>query len=179
MDSVSRYSYFKSNKLVAKNLIEQLTKLNAGSAAPNFNLLDEAGLTYTLENFQNKYTYFIFLDVNSLKSIEVINPLLNLYQKYKADINFVTFYKEGTISEEGKNALKKMEWTKIPLAKNDNLWKDYVVETTPYFILINPQSFVYAAPAYSPLPNSNRRTIEETFFGIKRSNQQRERERER
>ncbi len=170
LDSVSRYSFFKSNALTAKNVKFNLSNLISGGSLPYFEFVDQKGITYSPEQFKGKYTYFHFVDLTSQKSIMEIDPLVSLFKKYQNDINFVTFYKSNQLDEKTNEIVKKIPWTTLSVNEQDEFWNNYQVKVFPYYILVDPQNYVSYAPCLGPLPNSNGKTIEETFFSIQLNN---------
>lgn len=170
LDSVAQHSLFAANGIFAKNMIDRLTELVTGGQAPNFVLFTDKKLPKTLENFKNKYLYIHFYDPTNARNVLEIDPLLKIYETYKHEIEFITVYegKKGEIATTDEN-LNRIPWQKFKEEKSNPIWKNYKVVNLPSYVLIDRFGYVVSAPALGPMPDSNYKTIDETFFHIQKA----------
>ncbi len=168
LDSVSKHSLFEANAVIARNMKERLTELVQGGKAPDFVLNGK-----TLSSYAKKHLYIHFIDPTSQKSTLELEPLKKIYETYKNDITFVTVYSKNLkLDEQAERFLNSIPWEKNAIASDNPLWNNYKIATLPSFVLIDGFGYVVAAPALGPTPNGQRQTIEDTFFQIKRINDQ-------
>jgi hypothetical protein len=170
LDSLSNRCLFSGNTIIAKNLLSRLTELATGGKAPDFALtLPDGGLT-KLYNYRGKHLYLHFLDPKSIKSRNEIGPLIQIFERYKDDIQFVTIYPTGEYDQKlMETTLYTIPWTKIPVDPSNVFWKNYKIESFPQYILIDGYGYVVAAPALGPLPNGQYETIDQLFFSIRKA----------
>ena len=169
LDSLSNRCLFSGNTIIAKNLLSRLTELSSGGKAPEFALILPDGSLRTLSNYRGKHLYLHFIDPTSIKSTNEIGPLIQIYERYKEDIQFITIYPSGEYDEKiMESTLNTIPWTKIALEQSNVFWKNYKIESFPQYILIDAYGYVVSAPALGPLPNGQYETIDQVFFSIRK-----------
>jgi hypothetical protein len=171
LDSVANSPLFKSNGIIAKNLIARLTELVSGGKAPDFALKNSINEQKTLNDYKKKYTYIHFFNPESAASIIELEPLFKLYEGYKDHVNFITIYPEKEYATDIKETkLKSIVWDKFAVTNNHRMLSNYKITQYPSYVLIDPYGYIVAAPALSPTPNGQYLTIEKVFFSIKKLN---------
>jgi hypothetical protein len=169
LDSLSNRCLFNGNTIIAKNLLSRLTELTSGGKAPDFALILPDGSLRTLSNYRGKHLYLHFIDPTSIKSTNEIGPLIQIYERYKEDIQFITIYPSGEYDEKVmESTLNTIPWTKVALEQSNVFWKNYKIESFPQYILIDGYGYVVSAPALGPLPNGQYETIDQVFFTIRK-----------
>lgn len=169
MDSVEAHAMFETNSIIAKNLKYRLTQLAPGAKAPNFVLSKEGEPARTLLKYQNKYLYLHFFDPSSIENRKEIPLLKDIYLRYSPYIEFVTIYKSGdSLTADGEAILKKLPWKSYAVSKESPIWKNYRVESYPYYTLIDGTGNIVSSPSLGPTPNGEYKTIDQTFFYIKK-----------
>jgi hypothetical protein len=170
LDSLSSRCLFAGNTVIAKNLLTRITELTTGGKAPDFALRNSDGSLLTLSSFTGKHVYFHFIDPKSMKSTNEIGPLVQIYDRYKDDIQFLTVYPSGEYNDKLlESTINTIPWTKIAVDESNVFWKKYKIETFPQYILIDGYGYVVAAPALGPLPNGQYETIDRIFFSIRKA----------
>lgn len=169
LDSLSKRAMFKQHRIIAKNLIEQLGELSSGAKAPDFVLIEAGKETKTLQAYSGKHTYIHFMDPESLNSQREFSLLKKLHTTFGKYVNFISVYKEKELSEEGKEALKQLTWDVYALPESNPIWKNYQMEAFPQYSFIDAAGYVVASPALSPTPNGQYKTIDESFFYLKKT----------
>ncbi len=169
LDSLSQRAIFKQHRVIAANIRNKLTELVPGGKAPDFVLLQEGSETKTLYNFAGKHVYLHFMDPESLNSRKELPLLKELHQNYAPYIHFVTVYKEQDLSEEGLKAIRSLDWDVYGLSESNAIWDRYRIESYPQYTLIDAAGYVVASPSLGPTPNGEYKTIDETFFHIKKA----------
>lgn len=169
LDSVSKYSIFKSNGIVAKNLIYRLTELVPGSKAPDFALINSKGNLRSLNNYGKKHLYIHVFDPTNKQTTTDLELLKVIYQKYKGDVHFVSlFEKKDKMTKKQKELIDGLPWETFFVENDDSFLKAYHVETFPTYILIDGLGYIVNVPALGPQPNGDRITIDKVFFDIKK-----------
>ncbi|MFT5860033.1 MAG: hypothetical protein ACI865_002141 [Flavobacteriaceae bacterium] len=169
LDSVANRSLFKSNAIIAKNLRDRLTELVPGGPAPTFVLSQTGKETKTLLGYQGKYVYLHFLDPNRIENIKELALLENIQKEYKDYVDFVTIYKEAdSLDTAYLKQVKALDWDVYELSKGNSIWGKYRVESYPQYVLIDGTGTIVESPALGPTPDGQYRTIDRTFFYIKK-----------
>jgi hypothetical protein len=170
LDSLSRNCLFQANTVVAQNILGRLTELTIGGKAPDFSLFNPGGDMLTLRSFAGKHLYIHFLDPMSAKAQNEIGPLIQIYERYKEDIQFLTVYPEGDYDEKTMQAsVDAIPWNKIAVESTNVMWKNYKIATFPQYVLIDGFGYVVSAPALGPLPNGQYETVDHIFFSIRKA----------
>ena len=132
----------------------ELVRTQVGKPAPKFILQSNAGDTYSLEDFKNKVVY-LDLWASWCGPCRAETPSFKkLYSKYKND-NRIVFVSIAVIDgrNEWEKALEedKPDWLQL-LDKEGVVWKSYVANTIPKFIIIDKQGNILNFNA--PRPSS-------------------------
>ena len=178
LDSLSNRCLFAGNTIIAKNLLTRITELTTGGKAPDFDVRNTDGSLFSLSSFRGKHVYLHFIDPKSSKCTNEIGPLIQIYERYKEDIQFVTIYPAGEYDVKlMESSVNTIPWTKIAVDQSNVFWKNYKIETFPQYILIDGYGYVVAAPALGPLPNGQYETIDRIFFSIRKAKKMEEEQR--
>jgi len=169
MDSVKTNALFKSNGIIAGNLMDRLTELVPGGKAPDFSFKDSEGSFVTLANFKDKHLYIHFYDPNSIENQKEVPLLIELYGKYNSSVQFITVYKDQELDKDATNVLSTIKWPVYKVASENGIWKKYKIESYPYYTLVDAAGYVVMSPALGPTPNGQYQTIDYTFFNIQKA----------
>ncbi len=168
LDSVSRFATYKPNAIASKNMLSYLTKIEKGYPAPQFTIV-EANDTITIGKYNGKFLYINFFaswNENSVKEMKIINELKNKYADY---VDFLSLSTDKT-KQEFDNYMSQhpnYNWDIVFIGNDSDILQQYNVKTVPSYFLINPEGFIAMAPALSPSPNFEYKTIDNTFEYIK------------
>ncbi len=172
LDSLSTHALFKENRTIASNIEFRLLDLEPGSTMPKFSLKIQ-GKTKTKKDYQGKHTYIQFIHKNDETSIDDLRLLYPIQQKYSKYISFVTVLvtaPNDALLQDPSPFIKqhKIAWDFSVITEDDPIIKQLQVVKYPYYLLMDATGIVISAPALSPRPNNEYKTIENTFFSIKR-----------
>lgn len=170
LDSLSNHALFQHHRTIAANMQSRLTEIATGGKAPDFVLTKLDGQKKTLLDYRGKFVYLHFFEPTVEQAAIDFQLLQNLHKKYGTYIEFVTIVPaQAYQTDKAKSILKNMGWDLfIADDFNASIWKDYKVESFPYFVLIDPQGYAVQAPALTPRANALYETIDHTFFEIKK-----------
>ncbi|HMJ46416.1 MAG TPA: TlpA disulfide reductase family protein [Ferruginibacter sp.] len=137
----------------------ELLRTQVGKPAPSFTLQSNSGTTYRLEDFKNKVVY-LDLWASWCGPCRAETPNFKiLYNKYKKDkrVVFLSIAVHDGINQ-WKKALEedKPQWIQL-IDQEGLVWKSYVANTIPKFILIDKQGNIVNFDAPRP---SDREEIE-------------------
>jgi thiol-disulfide isomerase/thioredoxin len=169
LDSLTKLARFSDHRIMARNLIAKLQELRPGSKAPNFVLSGEGMETRTLQSYEGKHLYVHFFDPESSTCQMEYDLLQKLYVDYNGYVEFVSVYKDKPISEEAREAMKKLKWDVYPLGENSSVWKNFQINAYPHYALIDAAGFIVASPSLGPRPNGEYKTIDLTFYSLKKT----------
>lgn len=168
LDSVSNFAMFEGTKVVSRNLKNRLLELVPGGKAPDF-LLSNKGEVKSLFSYSNKYIYLHFFDPNNVTSLTEIQLLNSLNKKYGNEIQFISIYtNKDSISSQAKEAMKEIKWDLFEIDKNNSIFKDYQIYSSPSYVLIDQYGYIVSSPALGPRPNGQGVSIEKSFFYIQK-----------
>ncbi len=169
LDSVSERSLFAANTIIATNLKDRLTQLVPGGPAPAFVLTQDGQETKTLLGFKGRYVYLHFLDPNRIENIKELPLLEKIQEEYKDYVDFVTIYEEkDSIDTNLLKQVRALNWNVYAISKGNSIWDKYRIESYPQYILIDGTATIVSSPALGPTPDGQYRTIDKTFFYIKK-----------
>ncbi len=170
LDSISRFSVNQENRLISKNLIENLMVLKSGEKAPNLNFKTKTGDSVSWKNFKNKFVYLHFFNPEDKNSIIEIEPLISLHKEYGSIIQFITIFPRIPSKENihQLSVFKDITWPVIDLDLSHEIWRLYNIKAFPMYYLVNPNSYLIQAPALSPIPNGDYESIHMIFKDIQK-----------
>lgn len=172
LDSVSRFSIFKSNAIVARNMIFRLTELVPGAKAHDFLLTNSKNEVRTLTSYTKKHLYIHFFDPSTRESAKEIELLKPIHAKYNGDVHIISVYiKNDQLTKKQREQVAALPWETFEVPEDDPILKAYQVQTLPMFVLLDAYGYIVSAPALGPKPNGQYLTIEKTFFDIKKANE--------
>ncbi len=168
LDSVSHFASFKPNAIASKNMIDYLTKVEQGYPAPQFSIIQQKD-TINLSKYNGKFLYINFFATWNEPSITEMKLIKDLKTKYGDYIDFLSFCTDYA-SLDYKYFIDThpdYDWDIVFLGEKNEITNAYNVKTIPAYFLINPEGFIAQAPAQSPSPNGEYKSIENTFEYIK------------
>lgn len=175
LDSVANKGRFEATKIIAKNIKNRLLELVPGGKAPDFMLTKDDGTVKSLFSYANKHIYLQFIDLSSIENQTEFPLLIPLEAKYKNDIQFITIYKKkSSYTEQEKKLLATITWDAFAVNDDDPIYKNYLIDTQPSYVLIDGYGYIVSSPALGPRPNGEGVTIEKTFFYIQKMNLEKE-----
>jgi len=152
--SAQKENISKQSEIIIYNFLNKSAKLIVGNPVPYFNLPDETGINFSLDEFQDNFVYLCFYDKDSYacqKEIELLNQL----NKKEIDLlKIVTIFKDED-SEYIKELKEKKEyeWTLLHCNKDDKILSNYKIVAYPTYYLIHPTGILSLYPAPSPAEN--------------------------
>ena len=172
LDSVAKFSIFKSNGIIAKNMIYRLTELVPGSKAPDFVIKNQKEESVSLRNYSKKHLYIHFFDPSTRESVKDLELLIPIYAKYQGDVNIISvFVKNQNLTKKQLESVKSLPWETFELEADDPIFKAYQVESMPLYVLLDSFGYIVNMPALGPKPNGQYLTIDKIFFDIKKINE--------
>ena len=150
--AISRDSKFEENRLIAGDLIQFLTRLRSGSAAPGFSLNDRYKKKVSLADFKGKPVLLGFWTTYCTSCLSEMELLKPLNDKYHDRMNFVSISadKEFLKMIYFLNLKKDFAWTFLHMGDETGLLQDYDVRAFPLFVLIDSQGRIVKYPADLP-----------------------------
>lgn len=170
LDSVNRFAKFEHSSLVAKNMIDYLTKIEAGYPSPEINEINQFGDVVNWGTYDGKFIYVNFFSTWNQDAINEMKLMEELYTKYSDYVEFVSFCTDKDSSTY--NAYLKQTptviWPMVYIGDEHHILEDFNVKTFPFYVLIDQEGFISQAPSKSPSPDGVYETIENTFKYIKK-----------
>lgn len=150
----SRKSNFEKHRVIAKNIVDVLTRLQPGTAAPDFTLKDLKGDIIHLKDYRGKYVYLCFWTSWCSSCTKEFKLLSEFYTKYENDVKFlgISVDKEYTGMYHYLNE-NKLPWPNYHFDNDLKLIDDYGIRTYPLFVLIGRDGKIIRYPAPGPSQN--------------------------
>jgi len=169
LDSVSTFGLYKSNRVMAKNMINFLTRVEKGYPAPEINMELDSGKVLSWKQFEGRFVYVNFFATWNQPSVNEMKLIESLKEKYGEYISFVSFCVDE--SEEKFKAYKtahaSQNWDIYYIGKKSDLMEKFNVVTIPAYYLIGQEGEMALSFANGPAPDGVGLTIEVTFDYIK------------
>lgn len=140
-----------SNRVIAKNLLQEMNALDAGSAAPE--LVLNHSKYKSIADLKGNYVYINFWATWDVESLQELKYIQKLEQKYGHRVIFISVATgENTSEEKQYFTSNKLNW--ILLHDVDkNIRKAYNIKTIPYYVLIDTDGDILKGNA--PAPSNN------------------------
>jgi len=147
----------------AANAKYMLTRNQAGTQAPDFEIRSHNNQIKDLKDFAGKYIYLQFTDVDCMPCNSETKMLADLQNKYSGKVQFITVTINNDF-EETRDFVKRngYAWTFLISGTEHKVLEDYNVKSVPEYFLIGPTGKFIQSPALRP-----DRGIERTFFELK------------
>lgn len=134
---------------IARNMVEVITRLKAGSPAPDFTGKDLEAQPVKLSSFYNKPIYLTFFDPRDPGSNKEIPGIKSLYDKYKKDIHFITVCSACSYgSLQDFITRYGLKWTFLIIEPDTEA--DYEVLAYPAAFLLKKDGIFFRSPAELP-----------------------------
>ena len=168
LKTIYEKSNYPKHSTIAKNSLLKVDEINIGDIFPNIDL--DIKNQYSLQMLKGKPIYIHCFDPKNQKSVTEISALLKLYEQYGKYIQIISVYskpnEDFSIAEQ--RSLNLIKWKKFELKPNEKSWEILNIPSFPYYLFLDKDFVLLAAPALSPSPNGSYETIEKTFFDIKK-----------
>lgn len=166
VDSVKEFGITLQNQQIANNILNDITNLLVGYAAPDFELPDKYNKMYGLSKFKRKFVYLNFVNPNSYTCLQELELLKSMYAKKYDKLKIVSICVCDNI-EQMKQFVKEnaYKWQFLYYAKNHELLRKYNVKVYPTYYMINPEGELAMSPAFPPSEDS----FEARYFDMLKS----------
>jgi hypothetical protein len=169
LDSVGRFSKYRSPAVAALNMINYLTKLETGYPAPEIQFTRGNGDNVNWTTYKGKFIYVNFFaswNESSVTEMKLLHDLNVKYGDYVSFLSFCTDKNKSDFDEYIQNN-SNFDWDIVYLGDDHDLLKQFNVNTVPSYYLVDQEGFMALSPARGPAPDGVYKSIEETFFYIK------------
>ena len=128
------------------------------TSAPNFgaSIIDK-NLPYECKNYFKS-------QIEELK-----DQYKKIQEEYKDYVDFITIYEaRDSIDTNFLKQVEALNWDVYAISKGNSIWEKYRVEAYPQYVLIDGTATIVSSPALGPTPDGQYRTIDKSFFYIKK-----------
>ena len=152
LKGLSEKSKFAENISISANIINQLTRLTVGTAAPVFTLLDRTQKNLSLSDLKGKPVVLNFWTTyceGCLAEMDLIKPLAD---KYKDQLQFVSISADKYFSKMLYfiNLKPDYTWTFLNTGDQSDVLRAYDVRSYPLFVLIDREGRIFKYQAELP-----------------------------
>jgi len=165
LDSMSLDPLTPEFGIYASQLHQKLSSLVTGNTPPEISLTDLAGKSWSLGDFEGKYTYLLFGTTDHYGCMMEYPFLQSYLEKHSAYLNVVT-----VMTSEDRNKLDDFmhrngySWTVLHFEGQPGVLDDYMIRAYPTAYLIDRDGKLLLSPA--TLPSEG---FEQQLFRIMRS----------
>jgi len=172
LQNIAKNSKVEKHRTIAKNILKLENKMQIGNKAPNFSWINKKGITKELKSFEGKYVYLSFWASWNKPSVQDQMLLAQMKEKYEKYITFISISLDAKKSDfDGfmyKNNRMNYTWEFGHYKGDSKVLLDYDIRSVPTYFLITPDGYLQQSPAMAPTPNGSLKSIDETFFSIKK-----------
>ena len=168
LDSIANNGLFQENKVIAKNTLAKLRRLNPGSLAPKYVFLDAEGKEIYPKTFLPKYTYIQFIHTDQSNCLLQLEMLKELHSKYNSSVAFVTVVMNDADWSNIQTKLKteSIPWPMVIPKDAKEINQQFQLSVYPHYVLIDAQGYIVQSPAASPIPDGTYKTIDYYLYEI-------------
>jgi thiol-disulfide isomerase/thioredoxin len=139
------------NRIIAKNLLEEMSVLETGTAAPE--LILNHPKYKSIADLKGNYVYINFWANWNVESLQELKYIQKLAQKYGHRVVFISVSTGENVEEEKKYFLaNKLNWILIH-DESKSIRNEYKVKSIPYYILIDTEGDIIKGNAPAPSKN--------------------------
>ena len=171
LNEIKLSSKFEEHKKISSYLIQTLTNLNRGTESPKFQLNNQYNESISLKNLKGKPIYINFFSTSNTQSLLEMEIIKSLHEKYSKVISFISISVDKNSTDYNNYVLNYSDykWNICHYKYNHQIIEDFKLKSLPKYVLIDKNGRIDQAPAYSPIPDGNNHSIDETFFSILKS----------
>jgi peroxiredoxin len=151
LDTLVLKTRIAAHRQIGASIKLKITRLLAGYAPPEFELLDTDGNLTGLDDFKGKYVYLNFCTCQSYACLNEFNSLAVLNSKYADKLAILTIATDP-MDEVLRQFLakNKYNWKFLLYDRQPDVLKDYDIRAFPTYFLIGPDGKLILSPAPSP-----------------------------
>lgn len=156
---------------IAQKVLDFQNKLIVGSEAPLFSWEEQNGENVTLKSLRGRHVYIQFWASWNKQSLQEMLIMKQLQEKYGKYVTFVSISLDSSpkaYSDFVRSNTKGMNWHFGHYNGDSKLLDDYNLRNVPIYFYLDDKGRIVQAPALSPTPNGNYKSIDETFFYLKK-----------
>lgn len=151
---IAKNGNVETHKNIAGSILNELTKLESGSIAPDFKAICTDGNIKSLTDFKGKMVYINFFTSWNMYSIEEIKATDSIQKKFGDKVEVFNISTDDNI-DDLKNAIENYKIkSKV---YNYSIYKDlidlYEIKSIPFSILIDESGKIISYPALKPSEN--------------------------
>lgn len=149
---IAEKGVFTDNKQVAQNCLNAFSKLKPGAVAPTFELHDNNGATYRLNDLgDKKYIYLFFYNNECTTCLSQMKIIASLKKQYNAHVQFVSISLDNKYADFKSYCAQHPQYNWLFLHDNTGKLKtDYEIKSLPACFLMDAQGKFVQVPASRP-----------------------------
>jgi peroxiredoxin len=152
LGSVIVETKFQQNREIARNMIQVLTKLRTGTAAPGFKLKDREQKEVTLTDFKGKPVVLNFWTTYCQGCTTEMDRMKPIFDKFRDRVSFISISADKDFNKMLHFIDLKTDfvWNFLHIGDDYELLKEYDVKSYPLFVLIDQDGNIVQYPADLP-----------------------------
>ncbi len=155
LDHAFRNSEYPQNNLIAKNMLDKLTRLRPESPAPKFSLYDIDSNIVNIDDFKGKFVYLDFWATWCKPCMSEMKLMPKLHEDYGDDFVIISISLDRNRDKwrEFIHQHPEYKWLFLHYGNNPQLQEKYNIKGIPTYYLIDPDGKLLLSPA--PRPSEN------------------------
>lgn len=169
LDSLTQIARVPQNKVIAKNILNEITSLLPGYPAPIIPLQGKNGKPKTWYNYEGIHIYVSFFETWCTECIKEMRIIKSLSDRYEGAVKFVSICTDSDPKAYAafRKNFPEFDWDFYHIQGNKNeVLSKFKVKDLPTYFLLDQDGFIVQAPAQAPVPDGEYETIESTFEEI-------------
>lgn len=151
LDSILANPLNDELEIIAYNLKQLYYKFSTGDRLPNISLIDQNGVSFNTEDYNNEIIYLNFFTQWNSTSVSHLNAIKNVHERFKDDVLFVS-----VMIDASRNTLlkflegKEMDWTFLSTGLNHTMKEDFQLDRIPKYMIIGKDLKIITPVADAP-----------------------------
>ena len=169
LDSLTEIARVPENRVIAKNILSEITSLTPGYPAPVIALKGDDGRPKSWYNYEGRHVYITFFETWCTECIKEMTVIKSLKEKFDGAIRFVSVCTDSDPKEylKFRRENPQFDWDFYHIESNKNeVLNKFKIKDFPAYFLIDQDGFIVQSPADRPVPNGEYKTIDDTFEEI-------------
>jgi hypothetical protein len=154
LKQVGNRGSYKQNKIIASNLVTELTRFARGTEAPDIKAEDETGITISVRDLLDMPAYIIFYNSKNLSCIAEMDLVKELLKDFSGKIQFISISLDDSFETmERVKQERGYDWSFFYTGINEGLLGNYRINKLPHCTMLNSRGLFIDHSA--PFPSEN------------------------
>ncbi|HNX21119.1 MAG TPA: thioredoxin-like domain-containing protein [Bacteroidales bacterium] len=146
LDYIVQNTKFSEHKIIADNLVKEVTKFDSGNNVPKFDFRYANGSKFNSKDFEGKWIYFQFFSTQCADCIREMLVIDELMKIHKDKITFVSVSVDAdqTKFTQFRKRYNQFDWEFVNFNQSYEWLKSMEIYSLPEYLLFSPDGKLYS-----------------------------------